>query len=322
MASGVLVFAEQREGVLKSTSFESATLGRKLLSNIGGDLSVVLIGSGVSDMVKKFEPYGVDKIYTADDSELNYYDGGRYCEIIVNIIKDINPSLFIASASSMGKDIAPRIASSLDVGLAVDCTDVAIDNGKITATRPVYAGKANIKVNFDSELQLLTIRPNVFVPKPDDAKVPEVISVETGDSKEPVSKVEHIQSERPELTEASIIVSGGRGLGGPENFHVTEELADELGAAVGASRAVVDAGWRPHSEQVGQTGKTVSPNLYIACGISGAIQHLAGMSSSKVIVAINKDAEAPIFKVATYGIVGDLFEVVPKMAEHIRKLKE
>ena len=321
MASGVLVFAEQREGELKFTSFESVTLGRKILSDIGGELSVVVIGSGISDMAKEFEPYGVDKIYMADDSELNYYDGGRYGEIVVNLIKDINPSLFIAVASSMGKDIAPRVASSLDVGLAVDCTNVEIDNGRISATRPIFAGKANIKVYFESELQLLTIRPNVFASESTDPKTPELISIKAGSSKEPVTKVEHIQSERPELTEASIIVSGGRGMGGPENFNVTEELADELGAAVGASRAVVDAGWRPHSEQVGQTGKTVSPNLYIACGISGAIQHLAGMSSSKVIVAVNKDAEAPIFKVATYGIVGDLFEVVPKMIEHIKELK-
>lgn len=322
MASGVLVFAEQREGVLKSTSFESVTLGRKLQSDVGGDLSVVLIGSGISEMAKEFEPYGVDKIYIADDSELNYYDGGRYCEIVVNLLKDINASFFIAVASAMGKDIAPRIASFLDVGLAVDCTNVEIQNGKISATRPIFAGKANIKVNFESDPQMLTIRPNVFPSEPVDSKTPEIININAGSSKEPVNKVEHIQGERPELTEASIIVSGGRGMGGPENFNVTEELADELGAAVGASRAVVDAGWRPHSEQVGQTGKTVSPNLYIACGISGAIQHLAGMSSSKVIVAVNKDAEAPIFKVATYGIVGDLFEVVPKMVEHIKELKK
>lgn len=321
MASGVLVFAEQREGVLKATSFECVSLGRKLLSDIGGELSVVLIGSAVSDMANEFEPYGVDKIYMADDSGLNYYDGGRYSEIIVSIIKDINPSAFIASASSMGKDIAPRVASSLDVGLAVECTNVEFYNGKISATRPIFAGKANIKVDFQNELQMLTIRPNVFASEPADTKTPEVIKVDAGSSKEPVSNVGHIQDERPELTEASIIVSGGRGMGGPENFSITEELADELGAAIGASRAVVDAGWRPHSEQVGQTGKTVSPNLYIACGISGAIQHIAGMSTSKVIVAVNKDADAPIFKIATYGIVGDLFEVVPKMIEHIKKLK-
>jgi len=321
VASGVLIFAEQREGVLKSTSFECVTLGKKLLSDIGGDLSVVLIGSAVSNMASEFESYGVDKIYMADDSDLNYYDGGRYSEIIVNIIKEINPSVFLASASSMGKDITPRIASSLDVGLAVDCTSVEFENGKVIATRPIFAGKANIKVDFENELYMFTIRPNVFVSEPADSKTPEVINVDTGSDKEPVSNVEHIQDERPELTEASIIVSGGRGMGGPENFNVTEELADELGAAIGASRAVVDAGWRPHSEQVGQTGKTVSPNLYIACGISGAIQHIAGMSSSKVIVAVNKDADAPIFKIATYGIVGDLFEVVPKMVEHIKKLK-
>ena len=185
----------------------------------------------------------------------------------------------------------------------------------------MYAGTALVKVRIDSDLKILVIRPNVFPEKTEGDTDPEIVELQIGEKKNPVSEVQHIKGERPELTEASIIVSGGRGVGGPENFHVTEELADVLGAAVGASRAVVDAGWRPHSEQVGQTGKTVSPNLYIACGISGAIQHLAGMSSSKVIVAINKDPEAPIFKVATYGIVGDLFEVVPKMVEAIKELK-
>ena len=230
------------------------------------------------------------------------------------------PSVLIVVASSMGKDIAPRVASSLDAGLATDCTGVEVSEGKIIVTRPVYAGKALVKVRIDSDLQILAIRPNIFPQKTEGDKGPEVVDLQIVEKKNPVSDVQHIKGERAELTEASIIVSGGRGVGGPDNFHVTEELADVLGAAVGASRAVVDAGWRPHSEQVGQTGKTVSPNLYIACGISGAIQHLAGMSSSKVIVAINKDPEAPIFKVATYGIVGDLFEVVPRMVEAIKEL--
>lgn len=320
MAQGVLIFAEQREGVLKPSSLEAATLGRELKKEIGGELSVVIIGVNSSSLSSEFKQYGVDKVYLADSDELNQYDGERYTALLAEAVSKAQPSVLIIVASAMGKDIAPRVASSLDAGLATDCTDVEVIDGKIIITRPVYAGKALIKLRIDSELQILSIRPNVFPKKVEGDTDPEVIELQIGEKKNPVSEVQHVKSERPELTEASIIVSGGRGMGGPENFHVTEELADVLGAAVGASRAVVDAGWRPHTEQVGQTGKTVSPNLYIACGISGAIQHLAGMSSSKVIVAINKDAEAPIFKVATYGIVGDLFEVVPKMIEEIKAL--
>ena len=321
MSQGVLIFAEQREGVLKPTSLEAVTLGRELKNQIGGDLCVAIIGAKSSSLSSEFKQYGVDKLYIAESEELNYYDGERYSDVLTEAVLKAQPSVLIVVASAMGKDIAPRVASSLDAGLAMDCTDVEVSDGKIIATRPVYAGKALVKVRIDSDLQILVIRPNVFPEKTEGDTDPEIVELQIGEKKTPVSEVQHIKGERPELTEASIIVSGGRGVGGPENFHVTEELADVLGAAVGASRAVVDAGWRPHSEQVGQTGKTVSPNLYIACGISGAIQHLAGMSSSKVIVAINKDPEAPIFKVATYGIVGDLFEVVPKMVEAIKELK-
>ena len=320
MSQGVLIFAEQREGDLKPASLEAVTLGRELKNQIGGDLSVAVIGAKSSSLSSEFKQYGVDRVYVAESEELKYYDGERYSAILTEAVSKAQPSVLIAVASAMGKDIAPRIASSLDAGLATDCTGVEVSGGKVIATRPVYAGKAFVKVRIDTDLQILTIRPNVFPQKTEGDTDPEVVELQIGEKKYPVSEVQNIKSERPELTEASIVVSGGRGLGGPENFHVTEELADALGAAVGASRAVVDAGWRPHSEQVGQTGKTVSPNLYIACGISGAIQHLAGMSSSKVIVAINKDPEAPIFKIATYGIVGDLFEVVPKMVEAIKNL--
>ena len=321
MAKGVLVFVEQREGALKLTAFEAVTLGNEIKSKIEGDLSAVLIGSDIAGIIPELSEHGLDKVYMADDEGLKFYDGGRYAGIIEEAANKADPAVIIIVASSMGKDIAPRLASALGAGVATECTAVEVDDGRIVATRPVYAGKALVKLKFKSDPQILTIRPNVFLVSRQEPNAPEVIELEAGDRKEQVEGVEHVKSERPELTEASIIVSGGRGMGGPENFHLTEELADELGAAVGASRAVVDAGWRPHSEQVGQTGKTVSPNLYIACGISGAIQHLAGMLSSKNIVAINKDPDAPIFKVATYGIVGDLFEVVPKMIEEIRKIK-
>jgi len=320
VAQGVLIFAEQREGGLKTSTLEAITLGRELKNQIGGDLNVVVIGAKSSSLSSEFNQYGVDKLYIAESEELNFYDGERYAAVLTQAVSEAQASVLIAVASAMGKDIAPRVASYLDAGLATDCTEVEVSDGKIIVTRPVYAGKAFIKIRINSDLQILTIRPNVFPQKAEGDTNPEVIELQIGEKKNPVSGVQHVKSERPELTEASIIVSGGRGMGGPENFHVTEELADVLGAAIGASRAVVDAGWRPHTEQVGQAGKTVSPNLYIACGISGAIQHLAGMSSSKVIVAINKDPEAPIFKVATYGIVGDLFEVVPKMIESIKAL--
>jgi len=311
VSQGVLIFAEQREGVLKPTALEAVTLGRELKNQIGGDLSVAIIGTKSSSLSSEFKQYGVDKLYIAESEELNYYDGERYTAVLKEAVLKSQPSVMIVVASAMGKDIAPRVASSLEAGLAMDCTGVDVSEGNIIATRPVYAGKALVRVRIGSDLQILGIRhlpcrlAIILLPKSKELNPLEV---------------QHIKGERPELTEAAIIVSGGRGVGGPENFHVTEALADVLGAAVGASRAVVDAGWRPHSEQVGQTGKTVSPNLYIACGISGAIQHLAGMSSSKIIVAINKDPDAPIFNVATYGIVGDLFEVVPKMVEAIKEL--
>ena len=320
MAQGVLIFAEQREGVLKPTSFEAATLGRELSSQIGGDLSVVIIGSGSSALTSNFNEYGADKVYLADGDDLKYYDGERYSDILKEAISLSNSSVIIMIASAMGKDLAPRIASMIDAGLATECTGAEISAELLIATRPIFAGKALMKLKINSDVQVLTLRPNVFPQKSEGNKKPEIVNLQIGEKKNPIIDVQHVKSERPELTEASIIVSGGRGVGGPENFHLIEELADELSAAVGASRAVVDAGWRPHSEQVGQTGKTVSPNLYIACGISGAIQHLAGMSSSKVIVAVNKDPDAPIFKVATYGIVGDLFEVIPKLVESVKDL--
>src|SRR5262249_15421454 len=228
-------------------------------------------------------------------------------------------------ASSMGRDLAPRVAARLDAGLASDCSHLAVDGGKLVATRPVYAGKAAQKGGFTRSPALVTLRPKRVAPL--DGKTGGPVSVkplevayDPSQSKARVIEIKATAAGRADLTEAEIIVSGGRGLKGPEHFHLIEDLATALGGTVGASRAVVDAGWRPHSDQVGQTGKTVSPKLYVAVGISGAIQHLAGMSSSGCSVAINKDAEAPIFKVADYGIVGDAFEVVPALTEAIKRL--
>jgi electron transfer flavoprotein alpha subunit len=220
----------------------------------------------------------------------------------------------------MGKDLAPRVAAQAGAGLASDCVGLEAKGGKLVARRPMYAGKAYATVEWAGEPQMATLRANVFpLGEPDPARKAEVVkgSVDTS-SRAKVTAVSATTQGQVQLTEAQVIVSGGRGLKGPENFHLVESLAEAMGAAVGASRAVVDAGWVDHQMQVGQTGKTVSPTLYVACGISGAIQHLAGMSSSKCIVAINKDADAPIFKVANYGILGDVFEVLPKLAEAAR----
>jgi electron transfer flavoprotein alpha subunit len=223
----------------------------------------------------------------------------------------------------MGKDLAPRIAAKLEAGLASEITELRNDGGNLIATRPVYAGKAYVDVKITSEVKIYSLRPNVFKPEQTENVSFDVENVKIDLSNNDFSaavKETTVSAEKIDVAEANIIVSGGRGLKAPENYHLVEELAKVLGAAVGSSRAVVDAGWRPHSEQVGQTGKTVSPNLYIACGISGAIQHLAGMSSSKCIVAINKDKDAPIFQIADYGIVGDVFEILPALTEEFKKV--
>src|SRR5262249_23681907 len=229
-------------------------------------------------------------------------------------------------ASAIGKDLAPRVAARLGVGLATDCTALSADGGKLLATRPVFAGKANQKVAFAKVPAIASLRPKVFAPVSRNGNAaavePLAFSWDAAASRAKVVGVKAAGGGKADLTESEIIVSGGRGLKGPENFRLIEELAEALGATVGASRAVVDAGWRPHSDQVGQTGKAVSPKLYVAVGISGAIQHLAGMSSSRCIVAINKDPEAPIFKVADYGLVGDLFEVVPALTRAVKELNE
>jgi electron transfer flavoprotein alpha subunit len=226
--------------------------------------------------------------------------------------------MVLLGATAMGKDLAPRIAARLDAVLATDCISLQWKNDDLEITRPMFAGKVRATVKLNSEIKVVTVRPNIYLVE-ENPTTPQLSEkdVDPGDSKAIVTEILAGAKDKLDVTEADIIVSGGRGLKGPENFHLIEELAKKLGAAQGASRAVIDAGWRPYEEQVGQTGKTVSPSLYIAVGISGAIQHLAGMSSSKYIVAINKDPEAPIFKIADYGIVGDAFEVVPKLIDEL-----
>lgn len=327
MANGIWVLAEIREGKLKKVTLELLSKAKELKGKTSGEVVGLLVGYGVEQFADKLAPYGADKVYVVDNELLKDYSTSSYAKVIADLLKEQKPSIFLCAASVQGKDLSPRIAAKLETGLTTDCIGLEIgEDGKLVMTRPVYAGKAIIKVVCNSMPQMASVRPNVLpVGQPEEGKTAEIVKVKVDLKEEDIlTKVKEVVitgGERPELTEADIIVSGGRGMKGPENYKIIEELADLLGAAVGASRAAVDAGWRPHSDQVGQTGKTVSPTMYIACGISGAIQHLAGMSSSKYIVAVNKDPEAPIFKVADYGIVGDLFQVVPLMVEEIKKIK-
>lgn len=325
---GILVFAEQRDKKVKKVTFELLSKGKEISSKTGEELSAVIIGSMVSDLADKLAQYGAKKVYIADDERLKDYITEAYTKILTDLIKEINPSIFLCGATIQGKDLSPRVAARLGVGLATDCTEIELtDEGKILVTRPIFAGKVFVKLELKDFPQIVQMRPNALsISTPDETNKPDLVNVKisltSDDLRSKVVETIITTTGRPELTEADIIVSGGRGMKGPENYKIIEELADLLGAAVGASRAAVDAGWIDHMFQVGQTGKTVSPNMYVACGISGAIQHLAGMSSSKIIVAINKDSDAPIFKACDYGVVGDLFQIVPLLTQEIKKIKE
>ncbi len=325
MAKRVLTFAEQREGKFKKSAFEAVRTGRKIADEISAQYFALVIGDENAEKIApELGNYGAEKVFVVSEPRLAQYSLTAYAKIIAEAMQKLDADYLFMSATAMGKELAPKVAGKIDAGFALDCTDLKVENGEVIATRPVYAGKAFIKVKINSDKKIYTLRPNVFPAGESDGKLAEVekLDISLSDDDFKVVAFETIASAKGKLdvTEADIVVSGGRGLKAPENFKLIEELAEVLGAAVGASRAVVDAGWRPHDEQVGQTGKTVSPKLYIAVGISGAIQHLAGMSSSKVIVAINKDKDAPIFQVADYGIAGDLFEVVPALIEELKKV--
>ncbi|MEK7264247.1 MAG: electron transfer flavoprotein subunit alpha/FixB family protein [Bacteroidota bacterium] len=319
----ILVFTEQREGKFKRTAYEAISAGKKLATELNAELIALAIGNNLDAQVNEFGAYGISRVIVVADARLQMYSTTAYAKIIAEVAEKENAQIIFLSASQMGKDLAPRIAVKLDAGCASDCIALSVENGDIVATRPVYAGKATINVKINSAIKIFTLRPNVFTAKTTDAVTPTIekfpVALTDADF---ASKVIHISvaTGRPDVTEATIVISGGRGMKAPENFQLIEALADTLGAGVGASRAVVDAGWRSHDEQVGQTGKTVSPSVYIACGISGAVQHLAGMSGSKCIVAINKDKDAPIFQIADYGIVGDALTVLPAMVVEVKKL--
>ena len=321
MAKGVMIVAEQRDGALRKISLELASTARKLADQTGDEVSAILLGSGIEGLAAELGKYGVDKVFVGDTAAMEPYITEAHAAVVAKVVKENDPAILLLGASVQGKDLSSRVAAKLAAGLATDCTDVKLDGGNFVAIRPMYAGKCFGEIVFNSAPGIASLRPNVF-PAAENAKAGAVVKVDAAvdAQKSKVLEVQKDTSGKVDLTEANVIVSGGRGMKGPEGYAILEELADVLKGTVGASRAAVDAGWRPQKDQVGQTGKVVSPNLYIACGISGAIQHLAGMSSSKCIVAINKDAEAPIFTKADYGVVDDLFKVVPELTAVCKKL--
>jgi electron transfer flavoprotein alpha subunit len=323
MGNNVLIVAEQRDGALKKVAFEMLGVGSELAAALSGSVEAVLLGSGLGEMPGSLAQHGASKVYVADDPALAIYSSEGYANTLAALAREIQPAIVLVGATAMGRDLAPRLAAQLGVGVASDCVALEIEDGRLAATRPIFAGKALAKVKLDGDPQVATVRPNVLAaPEPDPGATAAVEPVDAAVGEVRAKVVDIIGAGEGEIdvAEADIIVSGGRGVAGPEGFAPIRSLAKTLRAAVGASRAAVDAGWIEHAHQVGQTGKTVTPNLYIACGVSGAIQHLAGMKTAKVIVAVNKDPEAPIFKLANYGIVADLFDVVPLMEEEFRNL--
>jgi electron transfer flavoprotein alpha subunit len=322
----IWVIADHRKGTLRKATQEALSEARRLADQLETSTEAVIVGHNVEGLCQEMASYGADRVYLVEHELLESYNPPSYARSIGDLVKEKRPQIVLMGGTMTGRDLMPRIAARVGAGLAPDCIHLEIADGKLKALRPAIAGKVQVEVGFKSDIQMAILRPNVFEKlEPDTSKSAEVVKVpfESTDLDNKQRLIEFISKEtgRPELTEAEIIVSGGRGMKEPGNFALIEELADLLGAAVGASRAAVDAGWRPQSDQVGQTGKTVTPNVYIAVGISGAIQHLAGMSSSKHIVAINKDPDAPIFNIADFGVVGDLFKVVPILTEEIKKTK-
>jgi electron transfer flavoprotein alpha subunit len=321
----VLIFAEHQDGKLKKTSFELVSKGNELASKIGGQVEAVLIGSAAEGLAQQLASYGAKKVYVLENPNLEKYNTLGYVKVVTDLVNQIKPEIVLAAASPAGRDFFPRLAVRLNTGLVPDATDLKIDSDKkLLATHPIYSGKALVDVKIPNGLpQMALIRPNSFgTAAPQAGATAEVVKVsaDPGEMKAMMKEMVKGMTDKVDLTEAEIIVSGGRAMKAAENFKILKDFADVIGATVGASRAAVDSGYAPHDMQVGQTGKVVNPKLYFAIGISGAIQHLAGMRTSKVIVAVNKDPEAPIFQKADYGIVGDLFQIVPLMTEEFKKV--
>ena len=323
----ILVNLEIRDNEIKKSSLEALSEGKRKADELNTDAAAVLTGHNLESLADKAFAFGASKVYLLENALFAHYSPQAYAQALASLVEEIKPEILFFSATAMGKDLAPRLAAKLGVSMASDCIQTEIKEGKLEILRPIYAGKALLAVRFKSSPQIATLRPNVFplleASEDSGEVVRKDVIIAEEDIKGRVAEIVREEGAELDVTEADIIVSGGRGLKGPENFDLIRDIASLLPhSAVGASRSAVDAGWIDHQHQVGQTGKTVSPNLYMAFGISGAIQHLAGMSSSKYIVAVNKDAEAPIFKVADFGVVGDLFQVIPHLKEEIKKARE
>lgn len=326
----VWVFIEQVNGKIKNVGHELLGEGRKLADAMGQKLAGIIIGNDVQSLAKDVFASGADQVYIVEGPEFKHYTTDGYTSVFTDLINTYKPSVILMGATNDGRDLGPRVACRIGTGLTADCTNLGIDEqtGLVAWTRPAFGG--NIMATIlcpEHRPQMGTIRPSVFKrPEQDFSRTGDIISVSskvnTKDIRTKLIEIIKVCTASCNLEETEIIVSGGRGMCKLENFALIEELANVLGGAVGASRAAVDAGWKPHMHQVGQTGKTVGPKLYFACGISGAIQHMAGMSSSDIVIAINKDAEAPIFKAANYGIVGDVMEVLPALIEEFKKMKQ
>ena len=317
----ILVVVEHQEGAFKKTTLSTLAAAKTLSGLIGGEVDALVLGQGVAAVADRVAAHGVRKVLLAEHPVFEKYLAVTYAPAVAQAVKERGYGTVMAPASTFGKDFLPRLSGLLDAPMAGDIVGVAKEGDRLRILRPMYAGNAIATVEVEGSPLLLTVRQTAFDPAPESgAKAPvEAISLTADAGGTSFVGREETKSERPELTEARVVVSAGRGIKSKENYKLVEELADQLMAAIGASRAAVDAGWAPNDWQVGQTGKIVAPELYIALGISGAIQHLAGMKDSKVIVAINKDEEAPIFSVADYGIVGDLFQVVPQLLEELKK---
>lgn len=317
----VLVFVEQRDGKIKSSAFEALTAGARLAGS-PADTAAVVVGADAAALAGQLAGYGIDKVYTVTGADFALYNAMGYAAAVDAAIKDFSAQVVVGVASPMGRDFFPRLAARHDAALLTDVISVEWKDGALHGTKPMYAGKCRAHlVSQNSNVHFVTIRPNVMPAQKTGAgaAAASALQVAGASAQSKTTEIRKGKSEKADLTEAALIVSGGRAMASADNFKILHECADVIGATVGASRAAVDSGYATHDMQVGQTGKTVNPNLYIACGISGSIQHMAGMRTSKVIVAVNTDKDAPIFTIANYGIVGDLFQVVPVLT---RKLKE
>ena len=322
----ILAFGEARDGAVRPVAREAVAAATALAGTTGAVVeAVVLGGPGVGAEAAELGRVGARRVHVGEAESLGKYSPEAYTTLLARLVKGGDYDAVVFPASAMGRDLAPRLAARLGVGYAADCTGLEVENGSLVAIRPRYAGKVFARETFSARPAVVTVRGSAFPFQEGEGAaemVPLDVALDDADFGAVVREIRTGAAAKLDVGEAPVVISGGRGLREPANFKLLEDLAEAFGsAAVGASRAVVDAGWRPHGDQVGQTGKTVSPQLYFAIGISGAIQHLAGMRTAKYIVAINKDPEAPIFKVADYGIVGDLFEIVPRLTEEIRKLR-